>query len=107
MFRRVLLIVLLVAVALLAALFGWLNPEAVTLDLGFAAFTAPLSFVCIGALLVGWLFGIGTGSVWSFKKSRQNRKLQKSLDLTQAELDKARQSAVQQAAPLPVPDGNG
>lgn len=107
MFRRVLLIVLLVAVALLAALFGWLNPDTVTLDLGFAAFTAPLSFVCIGALLLGWLFGIGTGSVWSLKKSRQNRKLRKSLDVTQAELDKARQAAAQQAAPLPVPDGNG
>ena len=107
MVRRVLLIGLLISVALVALLFGWLNPEPVSLDLGFAAFTAPLSFVCIGALIVGWLIGLGTGSLWSFKKSRQNRKLQRSLDSAQAELDKARAAAAQQAAPLTVADGRG
>ena len=107
MVRRILLIVLLIAVALVALLFGWLNPDPVSLDLGFVAFTAPLSFVCIGALVLGWLFGLGTGSVWSFKKSHQNRKLQRSLESTQAELDKTRAAAARQAAPLPVADGRG
>jgi uncharacterized integral membrane protein len=107
MVRRILLIVLLITVALMALLFGWLNPDPVSLDLGFAAFTAPLSFICIGALLLGWLFGLGTGSVWSLRKSRQNRKLRRSLESTQAELDKAKAVAARQTAPLTVADGRG
>ena len=45
---------------LLAAAFAWLNPQSITLDLGFGVVETPVAYAVIACLAVGWILGFIT-----------------------------------------------
>jgi uncharacterized membrane protein YciS (DUF1049 family) len=55
--RTVYLTVVLVFAALAAAVFAWLNPGDITLDVAFAEVTIPIAFAFATAIGIGWLLG--------------------------------------------------
>ncbi|MDR2011497.1 MAG: lipopolysaccharide assembly protein LapA domain-containing protein [Rhodanobacter sp.] len=54
---RLILIVLMIAVAALGALFGALNGDRVPIDFYFSRIDVPLGTALLAALLAGWLLG--------------------------------------------------
>ena len=57
MIRTLYLTLVLVVAALAAAVFAWLNPGDITLDVAFAEVTVPIPFAFATAVAIGWLFG--------------------------------------------------
>jgi uncharacterized integral membrane protein len=79
MVKRILTAVVLVAALALSAFFTWLNPGEITLDVGFAAFEAPLGLAFVGALAIGWLLGILSALMWVARISADRRRLRAEL----------------------------
>jgi uncharacterized membrane protein YciS (DUF1049 family) len=57
MIRTVYLALVLVLAALTAAVFAWLNPDQITLDIAFAEVTVSTSLAFAVAVAIGWLLG--------------------------------------------------
>ena len=95
MTRRIFSAILLVIVVAIAAIFTWLNPGRVPLDLGFVALEAPVSLAFVAAFALGWLFGLVSAGAWLFKRRRARRRAEK------AEL------AAAEARSMTVADGRG
>lgn len=79
MFRRLILTVLLVAVALLALLFGALNPQPVDVEVALARFTLPLGVALVIALVAGLLVGILWRIAWVAELLTERGRLRREL----------------------------
>ena len=79
MIKRIVTAVLLIAAIAVSALFTYLNPGLVDLDLGFAAFELPFGLAFVLALGLGWLLGILTMLSWVARIAAQRRRLRTEL----------------------------
>lgn len=79
MVKRILTAIILVAALAVSALFTYLNPGEVTLDLGFAAYSTPLGLAFVLALAVGWALGILSVLAWVGRLAVERRRLQAEL----------------------------
>lgn len=75
MFKRILTAIILVAALAASALFTYLNPGEVALDLGFAAVSSPLGLAFVLALAVGWVLGIVSALAWIGRLAADRRRL--------------------------------
>lgn len=79
MFKRILVAVILVAALGFAALFTWLNPGELSLDLGFTDLSAPVGLLLVAVLAIGWLIGLLSASIWVARISADRRRLRSEL----------------------------
>lgn len=79
MVKRTLFAVLIVAALAVSALFTWLNPGEVELDLGYTAVTTPLGVAFVAAIAIGWLIGILSASLWVARVTADRRRLRAQL----------------------------
>lgn len=90
MLRFVVYLLLFIIVLLTAASFASLNPGDVRLDLAFAVVETRLSVAFAVTFVIGWLIGLATLGVFSFRLLNQRRKLRKAVKLAEAEVSNLR-----------------
>jgi uncharacterized integral membrane protein len=79
MIKRVSIAVVVVVALAVSALFTWLNPGELQLDLGVREVTVPVGVAFVAALAAGWLLGILSAALWVFRVSRDRRRLRSEL----------------------------
>lgn len=79
MFRRVTLTILLASLALLALVFGALNPQTVDLELAFTRVVLPLGVAIVIALIIGLLAGIAWRVSWVAQLLAERGRLRRAL----------------------------
>ncbi len=77
--KRILLGILLLVALAVSALFTWLNPGEVELDLGFTGLTTPLGVAFVAAIAIGWLIGILSAALWVARVTADRRRLRAQL----------------------------
>jgi uncharacterized integral membrane protein len=96
--RKTVLVLSLLLVALLTAVFAYINPDTVALDVGFTRLedvSIALAFaVC---LAIGWLFGLITAGMALIRMTRERRRLRRDLKLAEAEVSSLRSLPLQDA----------
>jgi uncharacterized membrane protein YciS (DUF1049 family) len=90
MIRTLYLTLVLVVAALAAAVFAWLNPGDITLDVAFAEVTVPIPFAFATAVAVGWIFGWLSVAVIMAKMKTDQFFLRRRLRHARRELDSSR-----------------
>ena len=98
MIRTIIFLILVIVVFLVAAVFAYLNPGTVQLDLAFANVEPEKSLAFVLTLALGWLFGALSATVLVLKLMRERRKLRKQARLAEAEADNLRS--------MPLRDGS-
>lgn len=98
MLRSLFTVVLLVAVALIAAIFAAQNPGVITLDLGAVELVdARVSVVFVTTFALGWLFGVFCCAFVILRLLHQRRRLRRSLRAAEAEVSGLRSLPMQDA----------
>jgi len=95
--RRFFLILIVIAAFAVAGGFAWLNPDPVSLDLGFGVVDVPVSYALITCLAIGWLLGLLTASIWLMRALSEKRRLNRSVRKAEAEVENLQK--------LPLADG--
>jgi putative membrane protein len=90
--RRLILIVLSAATILVAALFAWLNPGKLTLDLAFVQVDVRIAIAFVITLAIGWALGWLSTTGYLFALLREQRRLRASARLAERELETLRSS---------------
>lgn len=93
MLGRLILALLVVALLGLGALFAYLNPGALSLDLGVVVWDTRVTYALIGCLAVGWVLGVMTAAWWGLGQLRRRRRLARELRAAEAETANARSIA--------------
>lgn len=83
MTQKFLTLILLLVAVFASALFTWLNPGRVELDLGFMAVSAPIAVAIVAAFAGGWLFGVLCSMPWVARIARDRRRLARSAERTE------------------------
>lgn len=86
MIRRIAFTVLIIALAILALVFGALNPVVVELELAFDRVTAPLGFLLVAAFVIGLLAGIFWRVSWVAALLTERGRLRRALRLAESRL---------------------
>ncbi len=90
MIRTLYLLLILALAALAAAVFAWLNPGEITLDVAFAEVTVPIPLAFATAVAIGWALGwISVAALLARLKGEQFL-LRRRLRHTRSELDSVR-----------------
>ena len=97
MFRKILIIALLVAVLLLAGIFVWLNAEVVDLELAFAKVTVPVWQVFLIAFITGWVVGLLFSAIYILRLLNERRRLRKAVTTAETEVSALRTRPIQDA----------
>lgn len=97
MLRTVLLWILLLALVAIAVTFAALNPGRIVLDYAFGAVEVQQSIALIGAMALGWIFGLLSVGLGALRLMRQRRSLRRSLKLAEQEVQALRSLPVQDA----------
>jgi len=90
MLKRVGLLILIIAIAILMATFTAINTGSVDIDLAFAKYTQPLPLVLTAAFAFGWLFGILCMGFFAIKLVNERRVLRRALRLSESEVTSLR-----------------
>lgn len=98
MIRSVLVSILVLVFVGLAGIFAALNAGRVSLDFAFFAIEIEKSLAMIGAVVVGWAFGLACALFGILRLLAQRRSLRRALRLAEQE--------VQALRSLPVPDAD-
>lgn len=97
MLRTVIAAAAVIALTALAAVFAALNPGRISIDYAFGAVETERSVAIIGALVVGWLLGLGSAAAALWRHSVERRRLQRALRLAEQEVEALRSIPVQDA----------
>ncbi|MEM7765315.1 MAG: LapA family protein [Pseudomonadota bacterium] len=97
MIRRVVTLVLLVAVVLLAAVFASVNTGTIEVDFLFAKYALPQSLVIIGSVVVGTAVGLLCASFFVVRFMAERRRLRKALRNAETEISSLRSLPLQDA----------
>ena len=97
MIRTLSTVLVLAVFILLAAVFTWLNPGMVQLDLAFAPVELSKSLAFLIAFVAGWGFGLLSCSAVLLRLVHQRRKLRRSVRLAEAEVKNLRGLPMQDA----------
>lgn len=90
MIRRIITIVLLIAILIVAFVFASFNTALINVDFLFASFELPQSVVMLGAVVVGIVIGLLCASLFLLRSMNQKRALKKSLRMAQTEVSSLR-----------------
>ena len=90
MLKRIGLLILIVAIAVLMATFTAINTGTVDIDLAFAKFTQPLALILTVTFALGWLFGLLCMGLFVIKLINERRVLRRSLRLSESEVTSLR-----------------
>jgi lipopolysaccharide assembly protein A len=96
--RRALLVLLVIALALLAAVFAYSNPDPITVDIGIARLegvSMSVAFAC--AFGFGWLFGLVCAGTALWRMARDRRRLKRQVRMAEAEISGLRSMPLQDA----------
>ena len=99
MLRRLTLLILAGATLFVAAVFTWLNPVSLKLDLAFREITAPIALAFVTALALGLLLGWLSTLGYVLALLREQRRLRAAARLAEQELETLRATAPENAAP--------
>lgn len=97
MIRSLLVSILVLAFMGLAAIFAALNPGRISLDFAFFATEIEKSLAIIGAVALGWAFGIACALFGILRLIAQRRSLRRALRLAEQEVQALRSLPVQDA----------
>jgi putative membrane protein len=97
MIRSLLLTLFVLVFVGLAAIFAALNPGRISLDFAFLATEMEVSLAIIGAVAVGWAFGIVCALFGILRLITQRRSLRRALRLAEQEVQALRSLPVQDA----------
>jgi uncharacterized integral membrane protein len=97
MIRSLLATALVLVFVGLAAIFAALNPGRILLDFAFLATEMEVSLAIIGAVAVGWTFGIVCALFGILRLITQRRSLRRALRLAEQEVQALRSLPVQDA----------
>lgn len=97
MIRSLLVSILVLVFIGLAAVFAALNPGRIALDFAFFATETQKSLALIGALAVGWAFGLVCALFGILRLMAQRRSLRRALRLAEQEVQALRSLPVQDA----------
>jgi uncharacterized integral membrane protein len=100
--RRLVLLLLAAVALVVAAVFTWLNPGSLTLDLAFAEVHAPIALAFVTALALGWLLGWLSTLGYSWGLLREQRRLRQAARLAERELEALRAAPSGQEPPPTV-----
>lgn len=89
-FRNIIITVLAIVALLVAAMFAWYNPQPVELDLGATVVEAPLAYIVIAGLALGWLLGMLSALGWIIRLASRNRRERRATRLAETELESLR-----------------
>ena len=95
MFRRLFVFVVVLLVAAAVVVFWGLNPGRVALDFGFSKVDAALPAAFVAALVLGWIFGLLSCTLYLLRVANDRRKLRKQLRLAEAEISSLRSLPLQ------------
>ncbi len=90
MFKKLLILVLALLFAVLGAVLAINNSQDVTFSLYDLDVTMPLVLLLFAALALGALASLLLASIWLLKQHRQLKKIERSKQLVQKELDNLR-----------------
>lgn len=90
MLKKAALILVLIAVAAIVLVFSHLNKGAVTVDLAFAEVTRSTSLLFVVTLLIGWLLGVASMSLFTLRLVNERRTLRRSLRISESEVSSLR-----------------
>ena len=88
--RAVFLLLAIAVAVLIASAFAWLNPQSVTVDIGFAVVETRIAYAFIFTFALGWAFGLIATLGWLLRLVSQNRRQQRATRLAEAELENLR-----------------
>ena len=97
MIRSLLVSILVLAFMGLAAIFAALNPGRISLDFAFLATEIEEYLAIIGAVALGWVFGIACALFGILRLIAQRRSLRRALRLAEQEVQALRSLPVQDA----------
>ena len=97
MIRSLLLSILVLVVIGLAAIFAGLNPGPIKLDFAFFETEIEKSLAIIGAIAVGWAFGVACALFGILRLLAQRRSIRRALRLAEQEVQALRSLPVQDA----------
>lgn len=97
MIRSLLVSILVLVFIGLAAIFAALNPGRIALDFGFVATNIEKSLAVIGAVAIGWAFGVVSALFGILRLLAQRRSLRRALRLAEQEVQALRSLPVQDA----------
>jgi uncharacterized integral membrane protein len=92
--RRYLVLIAILVAVLLAAAFAWLNPQSITLDLGFGVIEAPVAYAVIACLAVGWILGLLSAMGRVVRMAAQGRKDRKAARRAEADAESLRRLSI-------------
>jgi len=85
---------LLIIIAVVASVtITALNPDSMTINLGFIEKNIPIAFALLGSMLFGTILGWVAGILPALGKGRQLKKTQKKLVSSEKEIENLRQSS--------------
>jgi uncharacterized integral membrane protein len=88
--RRLILALLAIVAILVAALFTWLNPGSMSIDLAFAEITVPVALAFVTTLALGWLLGWLSTTGYVLQILREQRRLRAAARLAEREVETLR-----------------
>ncbi len=97
MIRSLLVSILVLVFIGLAAIFSALNPGEIALDFAFFATEVEKSLAVLGALALGWVFGIASALFGILRLVAQRRSMRRALRLAEQEVQALRSLPVQDA----------
>lgn len=97
MFRKILIIAVLLIVLLLAGAFVWLNAEVVDLELAFVKVTVPVWQVFLIAFITGWVVGLLFSAIYILRLINERRRLRKAAMTAEVEVTALRTRPIQDA----------
>ena len=90
MLKKAGLILVLIAIAAIVIVFTHLNTGVVEVDLAFASIETSTSIAFIVTLLLGWVFGVLSMSVFTLRLVNERRVLRRSLRISESEVSTLR-----------------
>ena len=90
MFRRIALVLLVAAVFVAMLVFTYHNKSEVAVNLLFAEVEAPMSTAFTVTFALGWLFGVVSMGLYTFRLVRERRTLKRSLTVSEQEVSSLR-----------------
>ena len=89
--RRLAFAALLIVLMVLAAMFAYINPQPIDVDIGLAKFEQVSMALAFAVVFVcGWLFGLLTAALTLWRSASERRRLRKDLRYVEAELSTVR-----------------
>ena len=97
MLRRIITLVVVLAVFVAVVVFWDLNRGPIDVNLAFTTVSTQIPTAFVSAFVIGWLFGLFCAAFFVLRTLNERRRLKKSLRLAEAEISSLRSLPLQDA----------